>query len=271
MSQKIIFSSAPDGATYWQKGPNTNGLQKLGVLPLTGVEIYQGNSLEKAQKLSVMPESEELTRAVCEFVAESFGRMPRESDLFSFHRMNLTPFQASDLRADVEQEWVFYGGSFNPWHEGHRACLDLMPKGPKLVVVPDRNPWKDNTNSLSWPEFWELTLRVHDSGHSLYPGFFLMNQANPTVDWLSQVEGKKSLLVGDDNLCQIKKWKDHEKLLSCLTCLYVAPRKLTPELHSLVQESLDYVESFGVGVHRLGHHEYEHLSSTEIRAKKRPS
>lgn len=26
----------------------------------------------------------------------------------------------------TDEEWIFFGGSFNPWHQGHQACLDLV-------------------------------------------------------------------------------------------------------------------------------------------------
>lgn len=275
MTKKLVLSTGPHGRTCWHEAQgleHTEDLEKLGTLPVTGVEVYlAATSMAKGRPLSVRPESEVLTQALCEWVAEGFGRMPKVANQDFLRGLNLAPFQAEGLSLDLDQEWVFYGGSFNPWHRGHQACLDLMPKGPQLIVVPDRNPWKPSALSLSWAQLWELTLRVHESGHSLYPGFFMMNQTNPTVDWLSQVEGKKSFLIGDDNLCQIKKWKDHESLLSCLTCLYVAPRQVAPGLNSSIEESLDYVRSFGVRVQRLGHHDYEHLSSTQLRAKKRPS
>lgn len=271
MPMKIVLSSGPGHQTSWQEVSDTQGLSYLGRLPVTKAEIYTCEKLSSAQSLWEAPATDELASVLCEWVAESFPRMPRKTDDFIRSDLSLLPFQAPELLQDSEQEWVFYGGSFNPWHDGHQACLELMPEGPKLVVVPDRNPWKKNAKALSWRELWELTLKVRKSGHSLYPGFFMMSEPNPTVSWLPKVQGKTSLLLGDDNLCQIRKWKDHEQLLSCLTSLYVAPRQVNSELRPLIDESLEYVRSFGVRVVRLEHHDFEHLSSTEIRAKKRPS
>jgi hypothetical protein len=40
-------------------------------------------------------------------------------------------------------EWIFFGGTFNPWHQGHQACLQLLPEDRTCLVVPDRNPEKE--------------------------------------------------------------------------------------------------------------------------------
>lgn len=271
MSKKIMLSVGHDKDTFWQEVFDTYGATYWGRLPLTRAEVYCCAKNEQGQSLAVPPNSNELARVLCEWVAESFPRMPKKTEEFAQSDFGLRPFRSPGPIEASEQEWVFYGGSFNPWHEGHQACLDLMPRNRKLVIVPDRNPWKPNARPLSWKDLWQLALQAHDAGHSLYPGFFLMSEPNPTVSWLPKVPGKKSLLLGDDNLCQIKKWKDHEKLLSCLTSLYVAPREVSSELEALIEESSEYVRSFGIEVKRLGRHDYEHVSSTDIRAKKRPS
>lgn len=272
MSKKIILSVDEIGRTCWEEGLENDTCKKLGALPFTGAEIYlSASTRQQARLLSSTPENEETAGALCEWVANSFPRMPGSHLELGQQSLSLAPFKSSELAHDLSQEWVFYGGSFSPWHQGHQACLDLMPDGPKLIVVPDRNPWKSQTQILSWKELWKLAIHIEKSGHSLYPGFFMMNKTNPTVDWLPSVQGKKSFLIGDDNLCQIKEWKEHERLLSSLTCLYVAPRKIEASYKSLVEQAVDYVKSFGVKVARLDHHDYEHLSSTQMREKKRPS
>lgn len=169
---------------------------------------------------------------------------------------------------DLLEEWIFFGGTFDPWHEGHGACLELL-QGKKIVVIPDRNPWKA-TQAMQTKNLClyldELSRHLDPRFHAVYPGFLASDQANPTIDWFSQVAGKKSLLIGADNLMSFSRWKDYQKLLGLCETLYVAPRKIG-ESQSDFDQALEHCRSLGTKVVVLNHHDYEHLSSTELRQK----
>lgn len=164
---------------------------------------------------------------------------------------------------DLAEEWVFFGGTFDPWHDGHMACLKLLsPK--KIVIVPDRNPWKETAlNSDLCQAIDDLAKIVSANNHAVYPGFFAAEKSNPTIDWFSKVLGKKSLLIGADNLISFPKWKDYKKLLGLAHKIYVAPR-LGSEGEEFDQVVKHCVQ-LGGNIVVLNRHDYEHLSSTDLR------
>lgn len=177
-------------------------------------------------------------------------------------------FYKKNLHQD--RETIFFPGSFNPWHEGHRACVDLAPKDSNLVIVPDFNPWKDREDiqtGCGWEKYMALCLAVKDTPYSVFPGFLGLEKSNPTVDWLpfTNVE-KKVLLVGEDSFLSLEQWKDTERLISFLSKLYVVPRegdeKLVEDTKIKLLEQRPNLE-----VEILPGHPHQKLSSTEIRKK----
>jgi nicotinic acid mononucleotide adenylyltransferase len=172
------------------------------------------------------------------------------------------------LKSQQLDKAVFYGGSFNPWHEGHQACLDLCPAGP-LIVVPDYNPWKDLKARKEGP--WDLIVDLHerlkDTEYSIYPGFLIKEEVTPTVDWLPKVKlSEKYFLMGEDNFLKLHLWKDFHLLLECLDGIYVCPRAADP------LEINDQIDKINKEFPQLklffqAHHDYEHFSSTFLRKK----
>ena len=129
------------------------------------------------------------------------------------------------LKSAYNQDRVcFYGGSFNPWHRGHRACVELCPE-ENIVVVPDGNPWKRTRKGTQrWDDYLKICDALVDTSCSVYPGF-LYADSSPTADWLPRTDfGEKSLLVGADNFLKFDRWKDHALLAKALKRLYVVPR-----------------------------------------------
>lgn len=166
----------------------------------------------------------------------------------------------------TQEEWVFYGGSFNPWHQGHSACLDLLPH-KKIVILPDRNPWKKEESLIEENLCLfldQLSQKIHPERHALYPGFLAMDGVNPTIDWFSKVVGKKSLLIGADNLLSFSKWKDYQHLLAQVHCLYVAPRTIEQSEEQFAA-ALEHCRLFAREVRVLDRHDFEDLSSTKLR------
>ncbi len=165
------------------------------------------------------------------------------------------------LKSEVIDEVIFYPGTFNPWHLGHRACLDLCP-GKVIVIVPDFNPWKEGeSRQRPWELVKDLLYRLRETDYSIYPGFLGKDSGNPTVDWLPQVKVKrKSLLLGDDSFLNLHKWKDATELVKHIATLYVAPRganssELEKQVHKFPNLNIVF----------LDHHDYEDVSSTGLR------
>lgn len=174
------------------------------------------------------------------------------------------------LQAD---ELVFFGGSFNPWHQGHEACVALLPADKALVVVPDHNPYKELTakNPESLADI-RAALSKLDRGGFVFEGFLKANKKNPTHDWIGQLrsafpEKKLSLLMGFDSFIGIDKWIEAEKLLNDLSRLYVASRL---DNSAAKQAQIKRLEQINPCLETLflGGHPHESLSSSALRKKK---
>ena len=71
---------------------------------------------------------------------------------------------------------TFFGGSFNPWHKGHGACLELCPE-KNIIVIPDTNPFKLNERGFEykvcfWKIFKRMALEMEDTPYGFFSGFF---------------------------------------------------------------------------------------------------
>lgn len=169
-------------------------------------------------------------------------------------------------------EWVFFGGSFHPWHKGHQACLNLLPEEKTCFVLPDHNPLKEMRQLHLVSTIIELSSQVKFKRHQfLVPTFLLTEKKNPTVEWVERLKQefprkKLSLLLGFDGLKNIESWTRYQDLLKLLDCVYVASRLeedtdrdgVITHLHTLAPQ---------LEIIHLGRHEFEGLSSTEIRKK----
>jgi nicotinate-nucleotide adenylyltransferase len=193
---------------------------------------------------------------LCQFIARFYPFMGGDLDIAP------PSLYLKDLSL---KRMTFFGGSFNPWHMGHRMCLDLCPM-ESLLVLPDNNPWKGPIDrECPWQFFQQLAANLAETSYSLYPGFLALTAPNPTVHWLPLVNvTNKWLLVGDDTFLGLAKWKDTDKLLSSVEGMYVCPRL---EGSSALEQNKE--ELLKMAPHLqfifLGHHEYEHLSSTQLR------
>ena len=169
-------------------------------------------------------------------------------------------------------ELVFFGGTFNPWHKGHQACLNLIPADKTLLILPDRNPQKKLRELEPVSTLLELSARARlKDNQYLVPTFLLAHKTNPTVEWVEKLKNefptlKISLLMGFDSFSAMKSWIRPEDLLPKLHALYVVSRLEDDEDRRL---ALDEVHALGsnLNVVFLGKHEFENLSSTEIRKK----
>lgn len=173
---------------------------------------------------------------------------------------------------ETTDEWIFYGGSFHPWHLGHQACLDLLPADKVCFIVPDRNPHKELRELNPVFTVLEISTKARFGPNQfLVPTFLLNQKPNPTVDWVVKLtkefpEQKISLLMGFDSFSKMKAWTRSAELLPKLHALYVVSRLEDDEEKRM---ALDEIHALGsnLNVVFLGKHRFEDVSSTDIRNK----
>jgi nicotinate-nucleotide adenylyltransferase len=206
---------------------------------------------------------------LCEALSKFYNFMPSHSPLLD---ISILPdlFVKSSPKSDL----IFYGGSFNPWHEGHSKCLDLCiekASNSSVIVVPDYSPWKSTTElatTCRYKSFLQIAKDNEERDVLVYPGFWGMEEVNPTVNWIGEVKSNSiSLLVGADSFVNIYRWQDAEVLLSKLNSIYMVPRNYSQKDikygHTKISQINPQIE-----VVYLADHEYESVSSTEIRNRK---
>lgn len=197
----------------------------------------------------------------CIELGNYFEFMPASDQ--SHHQSQLGPLF---LKSPIVDSVTFFGGSFNPFHQGHRACLDLCPE-KNILIVPDRNPFKEDSVRPDnvYDQFLSLAEELKETPYSLYPGFLGLDRPNPTSSWLPFVKIKeKNFLMGDDSYMSLLKWIDPKAFLLALTKLYVVPRNYKREDY-LRQEKEILAINPNLIIHYLADHPYKNISSTEIR------
>jgi len=171
------------------------------------------------------------------------------------------------------EEILFFGGSFNPWHNGHSSCIKLSPMNKKIIVIPDHNPFKEvikTTEKTTNIEDIQLKLNTFEQSTYLFNKFYELEQKNPTSFWVKELKDafpklKLSLLMGFDSFASIDKWIDANNLLSNIHSLYVASREDNKEIKSEQVKTLKRINPY-LEINFLGSHDYENLSSTKIRS-----
>lgn len=125
-------------------------------------------------------------------------------------------------------------GSFNPIHQGHlilaEAALTKTDIQELWFVISPQNPFKQKKNLLSEYErlkLVELAVEGHDQIRASNIEFFLPKPSY-TIDTLTHLADKYrkhefSLVMGQDNLQHLHKWKNYEAILKYYP-IYVYPR-----------------------------------------------
>ena len=122
-----------------------------------------------------------------------------------------------------------YSGSFNPLHIGHLAILrHLTGKGGydcvRLIVSP-KNPLKEGISSNSGPERYKAAIsavsRHFPESCKVIVDDIELKMPEPhytirTLDALKATypEDTFTLVIGSDNLADIRRWKDYSRILS---------------------------------------------------------
>ncbi len=164
---------------------------------------------------------------------------------------------------------LFFGGSFNPWHEGHDACLQLASDATdrELVVVPDRSPFKpDQERGCDWAHFRHINKQTHSRKIHVFPGFLASELGNPTYGWLPKMASRnRQFLMGADSFINLRQWTNALGLIGSMTAIYVVPRQ---ENAYQLEQAKDWVKAnSSCRIIELPHHSYESISSTAIRSK----
>jgi nicotinate-nucleotide adenylyltransferase len=172
-------------------------------------------------------------------------------------------------------EVLYYGGSFRPWHPGHEACLKLAPKNYPLLIILDCNPQKQDYQ-IDLKLAQDIDAKVAELGfpfHTTFTGFMEAKTPNPTINWLRFIKKKRPdlknyFLMGFDSFKSLPGWIEAQELIPMMDRIYVVSRlenqqqqQLTSDLINVLFPKLEVIF--------LGHHPFEHFSSTKIREEKK--
>lgn len=187
--------------------------------------------------------------------------------------MKLIDFINSNIKTNENSEILFFGGSFNPWHEGHTSCLKLAPKKCQIIVIPDHNPFKEITlMDHKYSDLKEITAKIQELNKEnihLFDTYLKEDKKNPSHVWIQELKEnapdlKISLLMGFDTFISLDKWIESDIVINNLSSLYVASR-LDNELVKTKQVKLLKTINKNLNVNFIGNHAYENISSTAIR------
>ena len=127
-----------------------------------------------------------------------------------------------------------YFGTFNPVHIGHLIIANYMIENSDLdeiwMVVTPHNPFKKKSSLLDNHHRFELVYKATESYPKIKPSDieFKLPQPNYTAHTLVHISDKHKdkefcLIMGEDNLKSLHKWKNYETLLEHHH-IYVYPR-----------------------------------------------
>ncbi len=127
-----------------------------------------------------------------------------------------------------------YFGTFNPIHIGHLIIANHMVENSDLdaiwMVVTPHNPFKKKSSLLDNHHRLEMVFKATEDYDKISPSDieFKLPQPNYTVHTLAHISDKYpdynfSLIMGEDNLKSLHKWKNYEVILQEHQ-VYVYPR-----------------------------------------------
>lgn len=127
-----------------------------------------------------------------------------------------------------------YFGTFNPIHIGHLIIANHLAEYTELeqiwMVVTPHNPLKNKKTILDDYQRLQLVFLATENFPKIKPSDieFKLSQPNYTVNTLAHLQDKFpqhefSLIMGEDNLNSLHKWKNHEVILQNHE-IYVYPR-----------------------------------------------
>ena len=134
-----------------------------------------------------------------------------------------------------------YFGTFNPIHVGHLIIANHMAEYSNLdqiwMVVTPHNPHKQKSTLLDDYHRLEMVHLATKDYPKIKPSDieFKLSQPNYTVNTLAYLQEKFptyefSLIMGEDNLNSLHKWKNYEVILQNHE-IYIYPRLKSGEIN----------------------------------------
>ncbi|MCW7492108.1 nicotinate-nicotinamide nucleotide adenylyltransferase [Leptospira sp. 2 VSF19] len=136
------------------------------------------------------------------------------------------------------EEVLFFGGSFNPPHIGHRHVIETISKSyPEdlLYICPNYvSPFKENGKEFTSSEIWELCLSEFEPFLSekiiLWDEEIKKQNTSYTIDSLLTLQkihpsSELSLVLGEDNLIHFDKWKYYREIIKIVKEMIVVRRE----------------------------------------------
>lgn len=184
--------------------------------------------------------------------------------------MSLASFIQTHPQLASSAKLLYYGGSFNPWHEGHSTCVRLGSQIAPVIVMPDNNPQKGELTHRTLPDVIAQTISEIGANIYLYPDFYYSDHKTPTAYWLNEVktclpEKHHCLLLGHDSFVGLDSWIEYQSIINELYAIYVVSRLDDQHLRDLKKEKYLQINP-KLEVVYLGNHPYEHLSSSQLRS-----
>lgn len=166
-----------------------------------------------------------------------------------------------------------YGGSFNPLHFGHIGLAQWVVEHTDLeevwLMVSPNNPLKDSRILANEQERWQAAQKAVEGIPGLRASDFEFHLPRPsytahTMRALTAAypEHTFTLLIGEDNLSILPKWREWEWLTTQFR-IYVYPR------HGKQEATLPTVLTNNKQIIRLEGAPYFDISSTDIREGKK--
>ncbi len=139
-----------------------------------------------------------------------------------------------------------YFGTFNPIHVGHLVIANYMADFTELdqvwMVVSPHNPLKEKATLLTDMHRLALVKVAIDDNSKLRASDIEFNLPKPsytstTLAYIKEKypENEFALIMGEDNLRTLHKWKNHETILKNHK-IYVYPRVLTTQEEAEVSD-----------------------------------
>ena len=148
-----------------------------------------------------------------------------------------------------------YFGTFDPIHRGHINIVNFLIDNCLVekvwFVVTPENPDKISNNLTDFIHRYEMVkIEVKDNNNLLASDVELkLERPNYTINSLRYIsnafpDNNFSLIIGEDNLVNFKKWKDYKEIMNNFK-IYVYPRKtkLKRDMKLLMSNNIEMIEA----------------------------
>ena len=154
---------------------------------------------------------------------------------------------------DPGQKIGLFFGSFNPIHMGHMIIANIMAENTDLskvwFVVSPQNPFKPSKGLLHEFDRYDMVKAAIADNYKLEASDVEFHLPKPsyTIDTLAVISEKNpqksfKVLIGEDNLTNFEKWKNHDQILDQFG-LYVYPRPSVTKSECLLHANVKMVEA----------------------------